>query len=138
MTAEIDKTARLANETSETYVPHSDGTMSEDTFESAPKGVGTLQSVAVLYVVVVSVFFLWLASMGARPLPLLFIAADVALYWVSIRNTAKKQYGKATGYMIAAGILNLPLGIFAIIVGISVRRSWQKWEKDKLRIPNAG
>jgi hypothetical protein len=89
-----------------------------------------LMLVAIVYAIGLLCAIVWLASLGARLLPLLVFAAVAVLYGASIRFAMDRKYGKATGYMIAAGILNLPIGILAIIVGVVARRAWKRWEEQ--------
>jgi hypothetical protein len=83
--------------------------------------------VALIYAIAVFGLLMWIASMGARALPLILFAAIIVLYIMVMRFASARNYGKATGYMIAAGIVNLPLGIVALIVGIIARRAWKNW-----------
>jgi len=89
-----------------------------------------LMVVAIVYAIGLLCAIVWLASLGARFLPLLVFAAVAVLYGASIRFAMDRKYGKATGFMIAAGILNLPIGIVAIIVGVVARRAWRKSEEQ--------
>lgn len=91
-----------------------------------PKAMLAIVSVALLYVFGISLVLAKMLEWGARPIPLIFFTGIVVLYIVAMRHALARNHGKATGYMIAAGILNLPVGIVALIVGIVARRAWKK------------
>ena len=95
----------------------------------APGFPGTLLaivSVALLYVIGDAVMLAMMLEWGARPIPLILFAGVVVLYIVAIRHALARNHGKATGFMIAAGIINLPIGIVALVTGIVARRAWKK------------
>jgi hypothetical protein len=98
--------------------------------DSVRNTMQVLMVVAIVYAIGLLCAIVLLASMGARFLPLLVFAAVAVLYGASIRFAMDRKYGKATGFMIAAGILNLPIGIVAIIVGVVARRAWKKSEEE--------
>jgi hypothetical protein len=100
-----------------------------------PKNVRNMMQVlfivALIYAIAVFGLLMWIASMGARALPFILFAAIIVLYIMVMRFASARNYGKATGYMIAAGIVNLPLGIIALIVGILTRRAWKNWVEQQ-------
>jgi hypothetical protein len=91
-----------------------------------PKALLAIPTIALFYVLVNAVMLVSLVELGARPLPLVVVGAIIVLYIVAARHALKGIGGKATGYLIAAGIINLPIGIIALIVGIVARRKWKK------------
>jgi len=82
--------------------------------------------VALVYAIGIAGLLLWIASMGAGPLPLILFAGIIVLYIMVMRFVSTGNHGKATGFMIAAGIINLPIGIVALVLGIVARRVWKK------------
>ena len=107
--------------------------------ETLDNQMSALFVIALLYVIGTTGMFIWLASQAGGMLRTGYLlprlgalAVAILLYVMAMRHAQAKTYGRATGYMIAAGILNLPIGIVALVMGIVARRTWKHVEKQRL------